>query len=128
MTTEAQRMAIVKWMGWKFARIEYASCGGAVFEDVWFKPGVKPCNQTADWISENGRVNPPDCFDLNYKHEVEEFLTNYQHKVFRRHLWMCIESERDALDSGDNDERHFVSASAELRIEAILKTLDLWTE
>ena len=58
-------------LGWKHVYIERGSCGGAVFEWVWFHPWFPPEEQTADWIAENGKVNPPvfhKC--LNACHEV----------------------------------------------------------
>lgn len=91
MTPEQLRIAVAEVLGWRKAKIDKASCGGAVYETVWFEPGYEPSEQTADWIARNGRINPPNYpSDLNACAEMEAFLRNnqfhyvdYPHQLFK---------------------------------------------
>jgi len=60
--------------------------------------------------------------DLNAVHKLEKLLTDEQHLAFRMNLWdiTVVVGEDDVWD------RHFISATAIQRCEAIGKTLDLW--
>jgi hypothetical protein len=60
--------------------------------------------------------------DLNAVHELESKLTHEQHLAFRMNLWDIT------VGLGEDDvwDRHFISATAAQRCEAIGKTLNLW--
>ena len=60
--------------------------------------------------------------DLNAVHDLESKLTHEQHLAFRMNLWDIT------VRLGEDDvwDRHFISATADQRCEAIGKTLNLW--
>jgi len=54
----ATNAEMARLFGWTFAHIEKAACGGDVYENAWFPPGIDPHQQSAEWINENGYVSP----------------------------------------------------------------------
>ncbi len=120
MKPEAQRIAVAEACGWKFAKIRKGSCGGDVCESVWFKPGFEPSEQTADWITHNGRIDPPDYLnDLNAMHEAE--------KVLRPVQWVSYWSFLEPIVCRPYNTS-ILHATATQRAEAFLRTLGLWEE
>lgn len=106
MTSEAQRIALAKWMGWTCTNTKYLT-------------GLCPTDNVAKYTAIqiiNGEVplelipNYPS--DLNACHEVEVKLTNEQHKVFSD--WLPILRK--------------ASATAAQRCEALCRALGLWEE
>lgn len=94
MNNNEKEVAIAKKLGWKFAKIEKGSCGGDVYEYVWFKPGFEPLEQTADWISSFGHIQAPMYFkDLNETHKAEKQLTEDQRIKYREILYHIIRND-----------------------------------
>ena len=134
MNVKEQEEAVAELCGWKQAYIREASCGGTVFEHVWFPPGFEPHEQTAEWIAWNGRISPPSyTTDLNAVHEAEACLTDSQYVAFSSQLDEII--AQDGFDSG---ARNFCgvelpskmlrnySATASQRVRAILRSRGRW--
>ena len=113
MNPEKQRIAIAEFCGWVKIKLDYAPDGQAVFETFWWHPSFGEPN-TADIISQNGRINPPDYLnDLNAIHEAEKLIMDESSIIYVDYL-----SRISCL----------WHATAAQRAEAFLKTLNLWEE
>lgn len=102
MNETNQRIAIATLLGWKLWEFT-----GTNHDEVW-------------WSDPNGvsklRDNPPDYLnDLNACHEMEKVLTNDQRDDYMG--WI-----------DDDREFEFITATAQQRAEAFLKTIGKWKE
>lgn len=121
MTPEEQRIAIAEACGWTFHPPPYNPPPHSVEFKAealacWVKPGNPP----------HQKGFPPDYLnDLNAMHEAEWTLSSEQHATFREKL-----KEIQSLTAGvyRDYERAYVSAPAEDRAEAFLRTIGKWKD
>jgi len=81
-------------------------------------------------VRENlGNMIPCDPLnDLNATHEVEKMLTKQQYVKYIDTLLTVTTNLRSWGDTGHEDIFEMIHATAAQRLEAILKTLDLWVQ
>jgi hypothetical protein len=112
MTVQEKKIKLAEAGGWRIEKANFHTM------HVW-EPGAKlPAR-----LSLNIEDKIPNYFkDLNAVHKLEKLLTDEQHFAFRMNLWNIT------IELGEDDvwDRHFISATATQRCEAIGKTLNLW--
>jgi len=131
MTAYEQECAIAKALGWHYSYISKGACGGDVREDVWFPPGFPPETQTADWIAQNGHINPPRyTSDLNEIRAAVLTLEARHHSVYLDWLDVACGGELAASEMLDGPDLGFclVMASAAQHAEALMRTLKIYNE
>lgn len=120
MKAEAQIVALLEWMGWRFVPIQLAHQ-----IDKW------PTN--CSWRNPKGEPAthddaPPLTLDL--MHEAENKLTNEQRRFYIHMLIAVHPLHYDPFQSDDGYMRvfHLANATKEQRLEALLKTIGKWVE
>jgi len=108
MTPEAQRAAIAEACGWRFVGQDVSLKEEAIM--CWVAPGDEPHQQ---------KKIPDYLNDLNAMHEVEKTLTGEQEAIYRQML--CA-----VMDEPEWSPWRVVSAPADMRAKAFLRTLGLW--
>lgn len=112
MTPEAQLVALLEWMGWK--RVPDFNNG---------------------WLGHDGKLHhethlPPLTLDLMHDVELKLKEKQYTYSLFRNHLLQICNPEHDRLSREWTDEENeaVLSATKEKRLEALLKTINKWTD
>jgi hypothetical protein len=111
MKPEAQRIAIAEACGWKFSKIK------GEFRYVSIPPdGVAVANRNFGDVS-----NLPDYLnDLNACHEAEKVLNLAQ-------FWAYADWLKEARHKRGLGVDEYITATAALRSESLLRALHLWT-
>lgn len=104
MKLDEQNIAIAEFCGWK--RDETARPG---------LDGTFPWSNGWQLVYDDWNL-PQYASDLNMMYEAEEILTPEQYEIFALHLGPLTKIR----------QREYISASAEKRAEAFLKTLGKW--
>lgn len=126
MTQEAQKVALLKHLGWTSRKVPSD-------EDV-IKQGYDEFRHTWWYNPEGKPATPPDLLnDLNVIHRLEETLTDEQFfdwskdkhtdMSYNGHLFRIVDRDTPA----DRPCRYH-SATVAQRLEAMVKTLGLWEE
>lgn len=113
MNTEKQRIAIAEYCGWTDCRKSLAGLGGIPPKNAKLLP--YPERHDEDWRLAPWRGLPDYLNDLNAMHEAEKALTPAQWEIYTYTLLNLLGSIS-------------VSASAEKRAEAFLRTIGKWEE
>lgn len=106
MSPEAQRVAIAEWMGWRR--------GESV--NAWTE-------EITHWVNPRnlGQDLPDFTNDLNAIHAAEKHLKDSQIKQYVANIWRAMHLSPEAFIGT-------IHATAAQRCEALLRTLDLWSE
>lgn len=133
MNAQEKRFKLAELRGWKLGKRQYQNLPHE--EWYWFytnaESGFEPATEEDRenlryWqgISPGGSALPDYCGDLNETHKVEVELTYTQHQKFRNELAGICGFNYDRPDKSKKDHhRHYVSATAEQRAEALIIAL-----
>lgn len=112
MTSEEQRIAIAKNVGWKYIMGDWVAPDAT---SLRIKRTASDCDTY---------TYPPDYLnDLNAMHEVEGAMVSSQWMEFEWQLTQVIERQHS-----DAYLRHFINATAAQRAEAYLRTIGKWKD
>ncbi len=106
---------------------------------MWFRPGYEPSEQTADWISSFGNINPPDYLtDLNAIHEAVEGLSKRKRDEVIEYLIDVVKATREYLKIEGHPDiawcqrvreiGNVATATPDQWAEAFLRAVGKWTE
>lgn len=111
---------IAEWMGYEERRVKYGSCGGAVFETVWFNKHTFPFPQTAHAICWTYKRPPIYTEDLNACAEAERNLTENQRAEFADALCRICAAENDGPGTAVSKAFHATASQRATALAAVI--------
>lgn len=120
MSPEAQLIALLEWMGWKFQKGTEPTYGSTNIPKGFINP-------------KNGRLNvsyPKLTLDLMHEAETRLRERQFTYDLFVNWLAKICSPSFDRLggEYTDEDIRWIVFAEKEQRLEALIRTIDKWKE